>query len=377
MPSFAENSPNTVYECLENAIPFIGSNAAGVRELVAPEDHGRVLCEPTAEGIAHALRRALANGDALRPARPAFDDAKSLRRWEDVLALAPPGFVPSTVHPVVEVVVLHSSSQAALDRCLAALEAQSWTDLRVTVVLAGPNVAEPERVSPRTRLIRSERAAPEEARAAALRSLHGEWVVFMDEEHVADPSLVETLVRAQETSGADVVSCGLSLAETLGSSSVHLFPGEPRALGLLTNGYGTVALLRRSLLEAPPDASPNHPSNAGSPPADPDWPLLAQLSVGGARIVSIPIPLVAATRRPGALESHPGDARRVLNLLEGAVPSNLRFIAELAARLAAERQRPTPPPAGGLARRAVQVLRDAGPSEVVRRSMRRLGGRRL
>src|SRR5207249_4537022 len=33
MPSFEENSPNTVYECLENGIPFIASNAAGIREL--------------------------------------------------------------------------------------------------------------------------------------------------------------------------------------------------------------------------------------------------------------------------------------------------------------------------------------------------------
>src|SRR6266540_6641910 len=38
MPSFEENSPNTVYECLENGIPFIASNVAGIRELVAPED---------------------------------------------------------------------------------------------------------------------------------------------------------------------------------------------------------------------------------------------------------------------------------------------------------------------------------------------------
>src|SRR6266511_2567862 len=66
MPSFEENSPNVVYECLENGIPFIAGNAAGIRELVDPEDHGRVLFEPTEEGIAQALRRALANGKALQ-----------------------------------------------------------------------------------------------------------------------------------------------------------------------------------------------------------------------------------------------------------------------------------------------------------------------
>ena len=60
-----------------------------------------------------------------------------------------------------------------------------------------------------------------------------------------EPELVETLVRAQQVSGADVVTCGLFV-----DGHVHLFPGEPGALGLLANGYGTVALVRRSLLES-------------------------------------------------------------------------------------------------------------------------------
>ena len=87
MPSFEENSPNVIYECLENGIPFIASDVAGIRELVAPEDRARVLFDPTRDALVGALRLALANGDALRPARAAFDDEESLRRWEHVLAL--------------------------------------------------------------------------------------------------------------------------------------------------------------------------------------------------------------------------------------------------------------------------------------------------
>jgi glycosyltransferase involved in cell wall biosynthesis len=315
MPSFEENSPNTVYECLENGIPFIAGNAAGIRELVTPEDHGRVLFEPTEEGIAEALRRALVNGDALGPARPAFDDAESLRRWEEVFALPAGPFPPRDGRLPVDAVVVHRSSQSALDRCLAALAAQSGADVRVTVV---------------------------QARAEALPDLEAEWVVFLDEDDVPEPTLVETLVRAQHASGADVVSCGLFLRDATGGKSVHLFPGEPRALGLLVNGYGTIALLRRSLLE----------------PAvvDPDWPLLAKLSVSGARIVSVPIPLVTRTERPGTLHTHPADARRVLDYLEGALPHNLRLTAELAARLAAEAQRPSQARARSLLRRAARRL---------------------
>ena len=50
MPSLEDNSPNTVYECLEAGIPFVASNVGGIAELVAPEDRQRVLFEPTPGG---------------------------------------------------------------------------------------------------------------------------------------------------------------------------------------------------------------------------------------------------------------------------------------------------------------------------------------
>ena len=87
VPSFEENSPNTIYECLENRVPFIASDAAGIRELVAPDDRPPVLFDPSPTESRRRFAHALTNGDALRPARAAFDDAESLRRWEDVLAL--------------------------------------------------------------------------------------------------------------------------------------------------------------------------------------------------------------------------------------------------------------------------------------------------
>jgi glycosyltransferase involved in cell wall biosynthesis len=268
MPSFEENSPNTIYECLENQIPFIASNVAGIRELVAPDDRARVLFEPTANGIAEALRRALADGDALRSVRAAFDDAESLRRWQNVLAL--------------------------------------------------PTQAPPPA-------------------AAVVEAVEPGWVLLQDEADVPEPHLVKTLVRAQQVSGADVVSCGLFVDGT-----VHLFPGEPGALGLLRNGYGTVALVRRSLLEADEESA--------------RWPQLARLGVEGAKIVSVPIPLVTSTAPPSALESHPSEALRVLDHFERRLPHNLRFAAELITRLAADTARPSPASGRSFARRAVRRL---------------------
>jgi glycosyltransferase involved in cell wall biosynthesis len=266
MPSFEENSPNTVYECLERQIPFIASDAAGIRELVAEEDHARVLFAPTQDGIAKALTGALTDAASVGPAHPAYDDGESLRRWDRVLALSGRPLPPE-----------------------------------------GPSVS----------------------------AVGPGWVLLLEEEDVPDPELVEALVRAQQVSGADVVSCGLFVDGT-----VHLFPGEPRALGLLVNGYGTVCLVRESLLERADEES--------------RWPLLAELSASGAKIVSVPVPLVTTATSPADLHTDPAEALRVLTHLERALPQNLRLVAELTTRLAADTQRPPPAPRTRSVRRAVR-----------------------
>jgi hypothetical protein len=264
MPSFEENSPNVIYECLENGIPFIASTAAGIRELVAADDHARVLVEPTEAGIAEGLRRAVASGEPFWPARPAYDEEASLRQWEAVLSLPPRPSLPA-------------------------------------------DGGEP---------------APE-------------WLLSIGKGDVPEPALVKSLVRAQQVSGADVVTCGVFV-----DGRIHLFPGEPRALGLLANGYGTVGLVRRSLLEQ----------------EESHWPRYARLSVSGAKIISVPTPLVTQQSAPATLATHPDEALRVLKHFEGALPQNLRFAAELAARQAAQAERPSPPRRSVL-RRAVGRLR--------------------
>ena len=72
------------------------------------------------------------------------------------------------------------------------------------------------------------------------------WVVFLDEDDVPEPDLVESLVRAQAFARADVVTCGVYLGD--GTSIEHYFLGDPGALGLLRNHYGTTALIRKSIL---------------------------------------------------------------------------------------------------------------------------------
>jgi glycosyltransferase involved in cell wall biosynthesis len=304
MPSLAENSPNVVYECLEARIPFLASSGGGIGELVAVEDRERVLFQPTVEGVSAALRRALVEGGALRPVRPAFDQADVVSAWAEVVATEARRSPPVFERQTVDVIVHERGSRDALERCLSALGAQTYG--RLNVILST-------------------------ARELGSQQAQAEWVIFLDEEDVPTPELVDTLVRAQAASGADVVSCGL-----LHHGGERFFAGEPGGVGLLANHYGTTALLRRSLLR---DLTTT----------ESDWPLLASLAASGARIVSVPTPLLSCELPAGTLEREPSDALLVVQAFERALPDHLRLLARLAAGLAAaEPARSPEAPAHGL-----------------------------
>jgi hypothetical protein len=247
MPSLQENSPNTVYECLERRVPFIASNVGGVPELITPSDYGRVLFEPTAEALEAALRTVLADRHVPAPGEPAFDRRASLEAWSEVIGLQPN--VP--------------------DR-----EAEEDVD-----------------------------------------------VVLVGNEGVPEPELMQILLRALHAADADIVTCALRVGETL-----HFFAGDPGGLGAIRNGYGTVALCRRAVLERMTDCSPRA--------RDPNWPLLAELAMAGARIVSVPLPLVTGELAPGNVDNDPAGAVLAAQHLERALPDPIRGAARIAAGLA-------------------------------------------
>jgi hypothetical protein len=183
-------------------------------------------------------------------------------------------------------------------------------------------------------------AARDEAR------LEAPFVVFLRDDDEPAPDFIASLVRAQAASGSDVVTCGLRLTEP---PRQHLFLGNPGGLGLLSNSYGSPALIRRSLLDGIDTRSPAE--------GDADWLLLARLNLAGASIVSIPLPLVTRTAPPGSLERHPTDALAVADRHEQALPDALRPLARLAAGLAAATDEAATPLRHGIFRRAARRVR--------------------
>jgi hypothetical protein len=291
MPSLLENSPYAVAECIEHGIPFVAAEVGGVPELVAPEDRSRVLCAPRVDEVASALRRALSGDDDL-VAGPARSPEEALDEWLRLTDSVTPTGAGAGAAATAVAVVARPGAAAGRARRLA--------DRARTVTADVVEAA---------------------SRGEGLSRVSADWVVFLDEDDEPDDGLLDALVAAQAASGADVVT-----AAVRPDGAVHVFLGDPRALGIVENHYGVLGLVRRSAL---PDRLP--PGGG----VDPDWPLFAGLALTGARVVSIPEALSGHRGRPGRVSDVPGEGLEVLEAFERQGAEVARELPQLAATLAA------------------------------------------
>ena len=224
----------------------------------------------------------------------------------------------------MDVVVAPRDSRSS--RCLTRLRRQRFSNFRVIVVTGQAQIVEDRHDEASPTFVASDAENVVSLLRAGAAQGDAPWVVFLEDDDEPDEAFLDTLVRAQVASEADVVTCAVSIRTESGPPATHFFHGEPGGLAALGNGYGTAALLRRTLLE----------DGSGSSAADndSDWSLFARLNRNGARIVSVPIPLLARARLPGTADADPVDALVALEELERGLPDPFRSLARLAAGLA-------------------------------------------
>ncbi|MFL1461274.1 glycosyltransferase [Roseococcus sp. DSY-14] len=303
--SSSENSPYTVLECLGAGTPFLAADVGGIAELVHPEDRAAVLFPRGAAALAEALAARLAHGaPALRPATP-FAAAEA--RWSALqaeaaaLAARPPATAAGT--PLVTVVLPTYDRPFPLAEALRSLEAQDWPALEVVVVDdASPSPAaraflaalEPRLAARGWRLLRQPaNAYLGAARNAGIAAARGEFVAFLDDDNLAYPHFVSSLVRAALHSGAAVVTCQLHefSGETRGPEDHPALPngwiplGGPAELGLTDNRLGDAGfLIRREALERLGGFTTDRA-------AFEDWELLLRAALAGLDILCLPLAL--------------------------------------------------------------------------------------
>jgi glycosyltransferase involved in cell wall biosynthesis len=226
VPSFFENSPYTVLEAAISGRPLITSAIGGAAELLDPALVPLLTCQIERRSLARKLLDAVRNG--VPPARLAIRPEETARHWLD-LHRTPPDPPPlvrsarkpsqdqlSPPIPTVVAAITHYERPAKLYDALMSLVAQTYPNLEIVVVDDGSESVETlqllERLVPlmaklKVRVLRQENRYLGAARNHAIANSESDYILFLDDDDVAFPNLVQTLVTAAEATRADVVNC--------------------------------------------------------------------------------------------------------------------------------------------------------------------------
>jgi glycosyltransferase involved in cell wall biosynthesis/GT2 family glycosyltransferase len=219
MPSVADNTPNTVIECMAAGIPFLAANAGGIPEMIHERDRAGVLFAGGADALAVAIVDCVTRG--ARTARPARDPREIRTRWtawharlaDDKPTAAADS---SPARPLVTICMATRNRPHLLEQALASIRRQTYPNIELVLVDDGSDESgarealerlRAEFTSRRWTLLSEPRRFPGPARNVAACHAHGRYLLFMDDDNVARPDEVEVLVRAAEHSGAAILTC--------------------------------------------------------------------------------------------------------------------------------------------------------------------------
>ncbi|MEM9272329.1 MAG: DUF6212 domain-containing protein [Cyanobacteria bacterium P01_F01_bin.143] len=223
MPSISENLPTVVTECLLNSIPFISTAVGGTGELINAEDHAFCLAEPTKDGLSSLIKSTIDNPPKQR-ARVAYTQNYLRDVWTNFYNwIAKEYFAtthlttPQNQQPLVTICVVHYNQPRLLAQTIQGIEAQDYQNIEVVLVDDGSTKPAAltylkyleEKLFPIKgwKLLRQKNSYLGAARNAAASQASGDYLIFMDDDNYAHPTLVSSFVKAAQSSNADILTC--------------------------------------------------------------------------------------------------------------------------------------------------------------------------
>jgi glycosyltransferase involved in cell wall biosynthesis len=352
VPSYLDNSPNVIYECIEDRISFLASRAGGTGELVAPADRDATLFDPNPRSLAEILRPLVSERRKPAPAMPAYDGDTSLAAWRPLLApvvadsgaMSAVGAGKEEDLPLVSVIVPHFNQPDLIWPTLLSIAEQDYPDLEIVLVDDG-STDEPavENLSALEAhdwgrpfiVVRQENQYLGAARNTGARHASGDLLAYVDDDDLISPPYIRVLVRALTNMDADAVTIAIHGVEAADDGSipdqpedaVWVFFGDAAHLGTMINVFGgAAAMYRRAALEVAGGFFTHR--DIGHE----DWDLLARLNLSGHKVVSVPEPLYTYRVRPKSmLRTTPtwANMQPVFETYRNLLPEALRPWAEL------------------------------------------------
>ncbi len=278
MASPADNSPNTVYECLAAGIPFIACHSGGIPELIAPQQVATTCFPFDAAALAERLEQLAQEG--LAPAQPAIRFAANEAAWVEWHQQPAAPLPPAPPSQALAVVILWEPGDG-LPRLLADLRPPTGPQ-PLLLLVAPPDVALPPVAAAVARC--APQVLHQQLPAAPLLLLLGSETELAED---ALPRLANAMVQSQ----ADLL---LLTTTDPDSAEPQLLLGAAPASGLRTPLWGdphALCLRRETLLARPLTQPPEQ------------W--LAEMVLSGQRRLELlPLPLLRRPRRPQSPPGH-------------------------------------------------------------------------
>lgn len=300
-----EQPTDLIAFCLEQGIPFVTTDVNGVGEMIHPEDRSATVVPCRAQVLAE---RMLTNPKAARSAWDAEAERQIWLGWHALLsrqsavAAEPEPVADPMARPLVTVCLPHHNRPALLRQALDSLAAQDYPSFEVIVVDDGSDdpealryLAELEQDLPKRgwQLVRQPNRYAGAARNRAAGMARGEYLLFMDDDNVALPNELTTLVRVAQQTGADVVTAvfnvfaGLTAPTTDQGIRHRCLPlGSATAAGAINNCFGDMnALVRKDCFFLLGGLSEDYGKSHE------DWEFFARAALRGFRHEVVPEPL--------------------------------------------------------------------------------------
>lgn len=213
IPSVADNSPYTVYECLAARIPFLARDVGGVAELIRRGDREHVLFGDKPRDLANKIAKAV--GKKPRIASLAFDLEENTAIWKAGLPNLASNLRKDKRKPLISVCLTHYNRPALLRQAVESMLAQDYQDFELLLGDDGsPGIESKEYVdslepvfkSRGWRIFRLENGYPGRARNILAKMAKGKWLLFFDDDNIAMPHMLKKCAQAAARKKDGVIS---------------------------------------------------------------------------------------------------------------------------------------------------------------------------
>ncbi len=298
IPSLLENSPYTVLECLREGICFLASSVGGIPEMVSVECHSTNLFAPNPIDLSTKLLDVINNG--LESAKCSWSDNEVTNKWISFLSsIDKKKNSPITSKPLVTICLVHFNRPRLLSQAIDSLIGQTYSNIEIILVDDGSTDIQAVNYLDSLsydfgqrgwKIIRQKNSYLGAARNNAASHARGEYILFMDDDNIAAPEMVEIFVKAAQYSNSDILT---SVAmhfhgDGLPGNSLNLaIPlGGALGAGLFQNVFGDAhSFWRKEAFYEIGGFSTDY--GLGHE----DWEIFAEAVLSGLRLMVVPVPL--------------------------------------------------------------------------------------